>query len=186
MVGSPCFRKSNADHDAQVLGEFESYNSLLAIGHHTVDIIDPADGDKIISKAVPNNVPDHVIIQGTVQPSNAIVTFQWHGGKAFPGTTAVDWRIIGEKAELRLTTSSWTLNVGSPRTKIELFDAATGVVEIIAIEKDQWDSLLIPAQNIARLYEAYRLKKWYPDFNWAVKRHEVIDTLFKRFDATSK
>jgi hypothetical protein len=163
----------------------KSYDSLLAIGHHTVDIIDPADGDKIISKAVRNTVPDHVIIQGTVQPSNAIVNFQWHGGKAFPGAPVVDWRIVGEKAELRLTTSSFGLNVGRPDTKIELFDPATGAVETIAVEKDQWDSLPIPAHNIARLYEAYRLKEWYPDFNWAVKRHEVIDTLFKRFDATS-
>ena len=182
---SPHPLKYETDCLVQVLGEFKSYDSLLAISHHTVDIIDPAAGDKVISKAVPNNVPDQVIIHGTVEPSNAIVNFQWHGGKPFPDTPGADWRIFGEKGELRLTTPSWALNVGGPATKLELFDATTGVLEPVVVDKDQWDSLPIPAHNIARLYEAYRLKEWHPDFEWAVKRHKTIDEIFQRFDASS-
>jgi predicted dehydrogenase len=125
------------------------------------------------------------MIHGTVESSGAIVNFQWHGGKPFPGTPGADWRILGEKGELRLTTSSYALNVGRPDTKLGLFDTTTGVLESVTTDKDQWDSLPTPAQNIARLYEAYRLKGWYPDFEWAVKRHEMIDELFQRFDASS-
>lgn len=166
------------------MGEFEWYDSLLAIGHHTVDIIDPAAGDKVISEGVSNTVPDHVMIHGIVQRSNVVVNFQWHGGKPFPDTPAADWRILGDKGELRLTSSSWSLNVGRPETKIALLDSTTGVVEPISADTDEWNSLPIPAQNIARLYEAYRLKKWYPDFEWALKRHEMIEEMFKRFDAS--
>ena len=166
------------------MGEFKSYNSLLAITHHTVDIIDPAAGDKVISKDVPNTVPDQVMIHGTVQPSSAVVNFQWRGGKQFPGTPAADWRVLGEKGELRLTSTSSSLNVGRPETKVELLDSTTWIVEPVSADSDEWDSLPVPAQNIARLYEAYRLKKWYPDFEWAVKRHEMIEEMFRRFDAS--
>ncbi|THC98087.1 hypothetical protein EYZ11_002439 [Aspergillus tanneri] len=38
-------------------------------------------------------------------------------------------------------------------------------------------------QNIARLYEAYRKNEWYPIFDWALKRHEMIDGMWKKFDA---
>src|SRR4051794_40422931 len=103
-----------------VLGDFKNYDSLLSIGHPKVDIIDRAANNKIITKGAPNSVPDQVMIQGTVSSSNAIVTYQWYGGKPFPGTPAADWRILGDKGELRLTSSSWALNVGRPETKIEL------------------------------------------------------------------
>lgn len=169
----------------QVLGEFTSSSSLLSIGHKTVDIIDPAAGNKVVLKGAPNNVPNQVIIHGTVDKSNAIINLQWHGGKVFPGTPGADWRILGDKGELRLISPSFTLNVAKPDTKIEVVDAATGVVELVKADTDEWDALPLPAQNIARLYEAYRLKEWYPNFDWAVKRHKMIDELFKSFDARS-
>lgn len=167
-----------------VLGELKSYDSLMAIGHHTVDLIDPANG-KVVDKGVRNTVPNQVMIQGTVAPSNAIVNFQWRGGKQFPGTHAADWRVVGDKGELRLTSSSWALNLVPPDTKLEVFDTTTGAVESIGVDKDQWDSLPGPASTIARLYEAYRLQKWYPDFDWAIKRHEVIEEMWNRFDASN-
>jgi hypothetical protein len=168
-----------------VLGEFKTYDSLMAIGHHTVDFTDPAADGKIISKGVRNTVPNQIMIHGTVAPSNAIVDFQWRGGQQFPGTPVVDWRVIGEKGELRLTAPSWNLNVSLPDTKLEVFDTTTGAVESINLDKDQWDSLPVRAHTIARMYEAYRLKEWYPDFDWAVKRHEMIDEMWKRFDASN-
>jgi predicted dehydrogenase len=168
-----------------VLGEFKSYDSLLAISHRTVDIVDPAAKNKVISEGVRNTVPDQIMIHGTVAPSNAIVAFQWRAARPFPGAPSTEWRVLGDKGELRLTSSSWSLNVGNPEVKLELFDTSTGVLESIISDKDQWDSLPNPARNIARLYEAYRLKEWYPDFEWAVKRHETIDQLWQRFDASN-
>lgn len=164
------------------MGDFDSYDSLLSIGYPTVDIIDGAANNKIIAKDVPNSVPDQVLIQGKVLPSNAVVSLQWRGGQSFPGTPQADWQIFGDKGSLRVTSSLWALNVGHPDTKLELFDARKGTVETVAAEKAGWDELPSRAHNIARLYEAYRKKEWYPDFEWAVKRHEIIEELWERFD----
>jgi len=82
-----------------------------------------------------------------------------------------------------LSSTSWSLNVGRPATKLELYDANTGILESVFVEKDQWDELPYMAHNIARLYEAYRKKEWYPDFEWAVKRHEMLEEMWERFDA---
>lgn len=107
-----------------VLGEFKSYNSVLAISNHTVDIVDPAANNKLISGGVPNTVPDQIMIHGTVAPSNAIVTFQWRAAKPLPGAPSTEWRVLGDKGELRLTSSSWSLNVGDPTVKLELSDTS--------------------------------------------------------------
>ncbi|KAH8590160.1 putative oxidoreductase [Bisporella sp. PMI_857] len=165
-----------------VLGDFKSFDSLMEIGYSKVDIVDRAANDKVIVKDAPNNVPNQVKIQGTVVPSNAIVSISWRGGKTLPGVPQADWWVVGEKGYLRLTATSWSLNVGNPETKIELFDITTGTAETIVAEKDEWNELPLPAQNVGRLYEAYRKKEWYPNFEWAVKRHETIEELWQRFD----
>lgn len=165
-----------------MLGDFKDLDSLLSIGYPLVDIIDRTDG-KVVEKDVPNTVPDQIMIQGTAKPSNASLSLQWRGGSQFPGTPRADWRIVGTKGELRITSASWALSVGHPETKVELFDKASEKVEDVEVPKDEWDELPIPAQNIARLYEAHRKGEWVPDFEWAVKRHEVLEGLWQRFDA---
>jgi hypothetical protein len=47
---------------------------------------------------------------------------------------------------------------------------------------DQWDELPVPAQNIARIYEAFRKGEWVPGFEWAVERHEMLEEIWRRFD----
>ena len=149
------------------------------------NIIDPAQNNRVITKNAPNTVPDQIMLHGTVSPSGAPVTIHFRGGKPFPGTPEIEWRIQGDQGELRLTSPSHFLNIGHPKTKVELFDAKTGKIEVLQEEKDQWDELPIPAHNIARMYEAYRKGEWYPDFEWAVKRHEMLEEMWKQFDAST-
>ncbi|KAL1851205.1 transcription regulator gal80 [Paecilomyces lecythidis] len=164
---------------AAVLGEFKSFNSLLAISRPTKDIVDRAAGNKIIEANVPNTVPDQISVQGTVSPSGALATINLYGGKEIPGTPQLDWRIQGETGWLRVTSSNCAINVGSPDLKLEVFNGETG--EVVALDRDELDELPLPAQNTARLYEAYRKNEWYPTFEWAVKRHETIEEMWKRF-----
>jgi predicted dehydrogenase len=117
-----------------------------------------------------------------VEPSNAIVSINLHGGKGIPGVTSTDWRIQGEKGWLRLTSPSLFLNVGSPDAKLELYDTANDKVQELVPDKDEWSELPLPAQNIARLFEAYRKGEWYPDFEHAVKMHGNVEKLWKDFD----
>lgn len=72
--------------------------------------------------------------------------------------------------------------MGSPETKVELFDAKKESVEELVMERDEWDELPMLSRNIARMYEAFRKGEWVPDFGWAVKRHEMIEEMWRRYD----
>jgi predicted dehydrogenase len=163
-----------------VLGEFKTWDSLMVNRHPTKDIINPASNNAIITKAAPNTVPDQILLHG-LTPSGAPISIHYRGGPPFPGTPGIDWRIQGDKGEIRLTSSSWSLNVGRPDTKIELFESG-GQVEVAVPERDQWDELPVPAHNIARMYETFRKGEWVPDFGWAVGRHEMLEEMWRRFD----
>ncbi|KAF4633141.1 hypothetical protein G7Y89_g4982 [Cudoniella acicularis] len=162
-------------------GEFKIWHSLLSNRLTTKDIVDSSQ-NKTIIKSAPNDVPDQIMLQAFVGSSNAPLTLHFRGGSTFPGTPATDWRIQGSKGELRLTSSSESLNVGREDTKLELYDAETGKVEVIVPERDEWDGLRLQARNIAREYEAWRKGEWVPDFTWAVKRHEMIEGMWKKYD----
>ncbi|KAL5354941.1 hypothetical protein BJX96DRAFT_140395 [Aspergillus floccosus] len=166
-----------------VLGQFKSFKSSSTITRPELDIIDNNAGGAIVQKAVPNTVPDNVLLYGSVGPSNAPVMVKLYAGKEFPGSPRLDWQIQGTKGWLRLTSPVLFLNVGGPEAKVEIFRSETGEVEQVKAHADEWDGLSVPVQNIARLYEAYRLGEWYPTFDWAVKRHEMIDAIWKEFDA---
>jgi hypothetical protein len=61
-----------------------------------------------------------------------------------------------------------------------------GTKEVLEVEKGELDNLPRAAQNIGRVYEAWRLGKWVPEWEWAVKRHEVIDGMWRNYDESSK
>jgi predicted dehydrogenase len=153
----------------------------MAIRNDKKDIIDPANENKVIIKDALNTVPDQLLLQGTV-PSGAVVSIHYRGGPPFPGTPGIQWCIQGSKGELRLTSSSWSLNVGREDTKVEWFDRERGTVEELKGDVDELDELPVPARNIARVYEAYRKGDWVPDFEWGVKRHTMLEEMWRRFD----
>jgi predicted dehydrogenase len=158
----------------------------MAIRNEKKDIVDPSQDNKVITKDATNTVPDQILLQGTVEQDNAPVSIHYRGGPPFPGTPNMQWWIQGSKGEIHLTSSSWSLNVGREDTKIEVFDRATGKVTEVKPERDEWDELPVPAHNIARLYEAIRKGEWVPDFEWAVKRHEILEEMWRRFDESQK
>ncbi|KAH6679326.1 putative dehydrogenase [Halenospora varia] len=170
---------------AATLGEFKTWNSLLSNRLPQKDLVDYAK-KQVVQKDAPNDVPDQIMIQGITTPLNVPVSIHFRGGNSFPGTPMLDWRIQGSKGEMRFTCSSESLNVGREESKLELFDAITGKIENIVLEKDEWDELRQEAKNIAREYEAFRKGEWYPDFKWAVKRHEMIEEMWRRYDLQQK
>ncbi|KAE8353795.1 hypothetical protein BDV28DRAFT_147733 [Aspergillus coremiiformis] len=170
---------------ASVLGEFRTLRSFASISRPTLEIKDFSAGDvgTVVEKGACNTIPDQILLYGMVQPSDALVTIKLHAGREFPGQPRLDWRIQGEKGWLRLSSPLLFLNVGGPGIKLEIAKNETGTLEELFPETDEWDELPVPAQNIARLYEAYRKKEWYPTFDWVLKRHEAIDGIWKQFDA---
>lgn len=168
-----------------MLGEFNSFNSSIAITRPTLDIVDmrPDSKGRVFEKDAVNTVPDNILMYGTAGESNAPVQLTLHAGKEFPGTPRLDWRIQGEKGWIRVTSPFLFLNVGHPETKVEIYYSESGQTQEIVADQDEWDALPTMAQNIARLYEAYRKDEWYPTFEWALKRHEAIESMWKTYDA---
>ncbi|KZF19309.1 putative oxidoreductase [Xylona heveae TC161] len=173
------------EYMSSVLGEWKSVSSTCAISWPVKDITDPDDDNKIIEQAVPNTVPDQILLHGFTD-SNAFVTVRLHGCLGPPNTPQVDWRIQGENAWLRVTSSGPYINVGYPETKLELYDMESGEVKELVPEINDWNSLPLPAQNIADLYDACRKNHWYPDFDWALKRHEQIDQIWNQYKSSAR
>ena len=63
---------------------------------------------------------------------------------------------------------------------IAVHDFATDKVEKIGLEDGEYADLAQSGKNIARLYDAYADGKWVPDWDWAVKRHALLDEMFER------
>lgn len=169
-----------------VLGEFKTFNSLIATQRGAVNIID--NEGNVVEKGKRKDTPDQILVQGTTT-SGAVLSYHLRECKTFPGTPCLDWRIFGDKGEIRVTSETPFLNVGAHDTKIEITDAAAEASTVVEIRKDQWEGLAQPGRNIARLYEAFAADKkgssgvWgYMDFEHAVLRHKLIDEIFKTYD----
>ncbi|KAH7305141.1 oxidoreductase [Rhexocercosporidium sp. MPI-PUGE-AT-0058] len=179
-----------------VIGEFKTWNSFLMNQHPTKDIVESnnsisKDTSTVVQPSVPNSVPDQHLFQG-ITTSNVPFSMHRRGGAPFPGTPAVEWRIQGEKGEIRLTSSDYFIHMGHPEpsTKIELFVEGEGVSEVHWVDgeidgkRDEVSEMELPviARGIARLYEASRKGEWVPDWEWAVRRHEVVGEMWTRYD----
>ncbi|KAF8850468.1 putative dehydrogenase [Acephala macrosclerotiorum] len=175
-----------------VLGEFKlGWQSLMANRHETKNIIDPSKGGEVVERDKRNTVPDQIMFQATTEKDDIPVSIHLRGGATFPRTPTCEWRIQGSHGELRLTASSINLNVGVPNTKVEFWDGIGldegGKAELLEPEKDEWDvneekGFGFAVGNIARLYEAYRKGEWIPDFEWGVRRHQLIEEMWVRHD----
>lgn len=101
----------------------------------------------------------------------------------------LDWRIFGSKGEIRVTGyNMWSLNAGSGDIVLETYKADDGEVINVDIDADEFEHLPVPARNIARLYEAFAAsvdngqdnKEWYPDFEYTLKKHELIEDMYQK------
>jgi hypothetical protein len=183
-----------------VLGDIAQHTSLLVKNYPTVTIYDPLTR-KVIDEARTNDVPDQVILNAVLS-SGAILTYKLHGTAAFnpdtkprdngqkPKVPAIEWNIFGSQGQIRITSydgmcNTWSLNYGPDLLEVEIYDARTDTLTQLPTVEDDFAHLLTPARNMARLYEAFAKAKagnadsWYPDFEYGVKKHELIDAMYK-------
>jgi predicted dehydrogenase len=186
-----------------VLGDIAKHTSLLVRNYPTVTIYDPLTGE-VIDEARPNDVPDQVVLNAVLS-SGATLSYKLHGTTAFdrdsklrdashkPKIPAIEWRIFGSHGQIRITSydgmcNTWSLNYGQDRLEVEIYDARTDTLTQLPTVEDDFAHLPAPARNMARLYEAFARAKagqadsWYPDFEYGVKKHELIDTMYKEND----
>jgi hypothetical protein len=166
----------------------------------TVKIYDPLTRE-VVDKARPNDVPDQVILNAVLS-TGIVLNYKLHGLTEFDPSTrpqkadntpkipAIEWRIFGSSGQIRLTSydgmcNTWSLNQGPDLLKVEIYDPKTDILTEIPTVEDNFAHLPEPARNMARLYEAFALAKagdkdsWYPDFDYGVKKHELLDTMYR-------
>lgn len=176
---------------------------MLVKNYPTVTIYDPLTR-KLIDEARPNDVPDQVILNAVLS-SGAILTYKLHGTTAFdpdtqprdahqkPKIPAIEWRIFGSQGQIRITSydkmcNTWSLNYGPDLLEVEIYDARTDTLTQLPTAEDDFAHLPTQARNVARLYEAFaearagKEDSWYPDFEYGVKKHELIDAMYREND----
>lgn len=171
------------DYVVYTLGELSDFNSILSNQLPEVELIKK---DSTSGGMVKKDTHDQIMLQGYFK-SGAVLSIHQRGGEAFKGEPGLIWRIYGEKGELQITAAGSFLQIGYPDMRILLHDHASGEVEQVDWQTKQgaeWKDLPMPAQNVARLYEAYAEGKTdaYPEWDVALTRHKMLDELYRSSD----
>lgn len=175
---------------------------MLGISHPKVGIFDVKDSAKRIIRTVETNTPDQIFIQGKLL-SNALLTFHMEGGEPFPGEPGLRWHIVGDEGELMITNNIMMMDVLHTGAKILLLeycqraasdkgdflnDIPHGQQTMIPVEieplQDAMTELGGVAQNVGRLYEAFADERIedYADWTVGLRRHELMEEMFQRWD----
>ena len=164
------------------LGEMGTFHSMLGNQRPSVDLMDPQQGGKVV-ETVQEDTPDQVLLQGRFADSGAFFSYHLRGGEPFSGQPGLVWSIYGEKGEIRITNPLSVLDILHDDVKIMLHDFAGGKEpREVEVPKDGMSDLAGTSENVGRIYEAYARDANYPDWKDGMKRHELIEEMWKRSD----
>ncbi|TLD07823.1 hypothetical protein PgNI_10469 [Pyricularia grisea] len=124
-----------------------------------------------------------VAIQGVLDDGSELSLQLW-GGKGAPGDKeSTYWRVVGDKGEVRVRGTGPNLQMGGDEVSMSVLDYASGEVEEVALSVEELKP--VQAGNVARLYAKFAEGQAgeYPNWEWAVKRHMLIDEMYKKNSA---
>lgn len=151
--------------------------TLLASRRKFTKLIDSKG--TVVDEKYPITADDTIFLHGTLS-SGIPLSMSLRGGKPFKGTPGLDWRIYGEKGEIRVTAGGPSLQVGYPDMKIQVFDFEKDEVEDVQVEKDEFDgTFALPVGNVARVYRSLVEGEMNCSFEDAVERHKLIDEIYR-------
>lgn len=192
-----------------VVGELTDTQSQAQIQRPKIDLRKPGEkeGEWIVTKTVTSDVPDLITVLGKLAPkrgvsgseyfSDGTATFQirFVRGEPFPGEPGYVWTVAGEKGELRLVSYGGPSiqafggggnNEGPTAITLSLYDYASGKVEAVPWQWQDWQTTLepVPARNIGGVYEAYAegRESDYASFADAQERHEQLEGWLNEFE----
>jgi len=178
-----------------VLGDLESYDSILATTQPEVGLFDAGNPEKGVQESYKVTSPDRILLHGKFK-SGAVITYHVEGGDPFPGEPGLHWHIVGTKGELMITNPAFAVDIMHAGFKIKMIEYDEPKVpvhpmrhdkpvpEVIEVEipNDSLTDLAHPAQNVGRLYESYAdgNTEGYGDWDLALKRHELMHEMFQK------
>ncbi len=167
------------------LGEISSSHTVLKNKRPTIALLDASFN--VVEPAHPNNTPEHIFVHGVLQ-GDIPFTFQARGGPPFKDTPTFDWRIYCQRGEIRVFGDQHLWLAGG--IKVQAFDFVAKTVKDVDLdtftkENDKDDVALrfgldAPADNVARLYEAFATGDTdkYLDFKQSLKWAEFIQDAY--------
>jgi predicted dehydrogenase len=134
----------------------------------------------VAKENVEKTTPDHVMIQGSLK-SGAVFSAMIRGGAPFKGSPGLEWRIYGEKGEIKITGPSAFIEIVGTNS-IQLHDFATDEIVEIVLKNGAFAEMDPINRNLARVYEAIAAgdKSLLCDFEDAVKRHHFIEEIYNQ------
>lgn len=171
------------NHIQSVLGEIDTYQSILGNQRPVATIIDPAQDGKEIEK-INKDVPDQVMMQGRLK-SGALLSYHLRGGANFAGAEGVIWSIYGEKGEIRITNPASPIDISHDGIKIQLHLFGEKEPKTLELPENEMEKLSDPARSVGMIYLAYYNGNQggmagYPDWETGFKVHEVVEDMFSR------
>ena len=173
------------DYVHATLGEFVS---MQANAHFTRPVVKITNKNGALLETVESEIPDFVIVHGTLATSGAPLSVTFRRGPPFPGSAALNWAIQGEKGEIRVSGPGPSLQAWDDNCKLEVHDFATDKVEVVDWDHGEFQGLPGPARSVARLYDLFAKgdEGSYPTFENAVVRHRELEALLNRSDEGQK
>lgn len=138
------------------------------------------DAGEVVESDNKPDTPDFISLHGVTKAGIALnITIR--GGKPFKNTPALEWRLYGEKGEIRVSSSQAFLQFTVPDIKIEVHDFESDEVKVVEIRGREFDGFQLdtPADNVGRAYETIAEAGSNCTFEDAVERHRLLDAMFK-------
>lgn len=188
----------------KVVGGINEFSSLLFNNYPKVDIYDSINGDVVehgrhntsYDQIILNAITDKDIVLNVHLQAGEISPKPFRGTGDDPGTPSsrLDWRIFGEKGEIRITSSgTWPFIPVIEDLDIKVYVLDDTVidgrqeqdVEDALHPRDELEGLPPVARNIGRLYELFVQPETeshvtYPTFEYALERHKMLAEMENR------
>lgn len=162
------------------LGEVDTFHSILGNQRPSVNLTD--DSGKVVD-TTQKDTPDQIMFTGRLT-NGTLLSYHLRGGAPFPNQPGVVWSIYGEKGEIRITNPMALLDIVPAGIKIEMQVFGQEGVQELKVGEDEMAGLEHPCQNVGRIYEAFargEVGTW-PDWRLALKRHELMEEMWRRSD----
>jgi hypothetical protein len=117
--------------------------------------------------------------------SGAYLSTYLRRGPGFKGTPGLDWRILGEKGEIRFTSSSLLFVAFEAQSQIEVQSFADNSVEKVEFGTHYDQLAPYSARNVAAVYDAFADgdTKGYWSGEDALKLHKELDQVWGEWKA---
>lgn len=156
------------------LGELHEFSTLTSVQRSQIEIM---GSDSQVLEVLKRTSMDHIVLQGFLR-SGAVICVLQRGGRPFKGTPGLDWRIYGERGEIRMTIEQSSYpHLTSDGIDIEVHDSAQNTLD--KIKPETTSRFASPIAEIEKIYEAFAMGEHQPDWREAARRHQLMDKIHK-------